>query len=575
LVAADRVVARARLLTATLQAGGSPVSPLGRPDLAPDSEKDLIALAWSCERWLAEQACETGRQVALATSELLAAMREHGLDCPDQTPVQDFERTPEPVSGTDLLEPTIFAWRDQLTGDASLFSSLEPRASSHRAGEARAGFADPAAVLRYSRRPVRRVSRHGWLSRDRGTWWSLWPHVEERLELAPELDAVETLRSLRDSLHAGRRRLEDWRRLAARTLEHRFVAPLGRLQQELREEVEALARKATLERRREPSLQTALGRLEPLHREALSEERSLRLARAGRGPAVLEPALLLPPREEPLTQAKARPLPRRPDPFAWLLASFRDHRFHRAYLRALAATGTPRPSTVAILGLTAADRWELAQRFLYRLRANSGHTPKPNWPGSPRTQPAFAPANWVSACVPNSQLAVAPDDDDEAWQRFPTLRRLDWADLVILLVDLPRLEGALAQLDRAPYAESLPGARARVIYACPHGALLLSRLPELALRLLPRLFEAGPCGPRPCVVHEGYDTRYTDFAEQLETVRSGREMLGAWRAAGLSFAPPFTPAFVERQAELALSRARTDPEEHRDDRAGTPSHGCG
>jgi hypothetical protein len=32
---------------------------------------------------------------------------------------------------------------------------------------------------------------------------------------------------------------------------------------------------------------------------------------------------------------------------------------------------------------------------------NSGHTPKPNWPGIPRTQPALTPANWVSACVPN------------------------------------------------------------------------------------------------------------------------------------------------------------------------------
>jgi hypothetical protein len=32
---------------------------------------------------------------------------------------------------------------------------------------------------------------------------------------------------------------------------------------------------------------------------------------------------------------------------------------------------------------------------------NSGHTPKPNWPGLPRTQPACTPANWVSACVPN------------------------------------------------------------------------------------------------------------------------------------------------------------------------------
>jgi subtilase family serine protease len=40
-------------------------------------------------------------------------------------------------------------------------------------------------------------------------------------------------------------------------------------------------------------------------------------------------------------------------------------------------------------------------------KANSGHTPKPNWPVSKAAGPLEGLANWVSACVPNWQLGLA------------------------------------------------------------------------------------------------------------------------------------------------------------------------
>jgi hypothetical protein len=43
------------------------------------------------------------------------------------------------LASPELLSPIFFAWRDELTGNASLSSSLKPQASSLRAGVARAG----------------------------------------------------------------------------------------------------------------------------------------------------------------------------------------------------------------------------------------------------------------------------------------------------------------------------------------------------------------------------------------------------------------------------------------------------
>jgi hypothetical protein len=74
----------------------------------------------------------------------------------DRTPRYDYNQVmyrlelddprlelPAPVyavaGGTDLLGAKVVDWRDESTGDASLSSSLQPRASSLRAGEARAG----------------------------------------------------------------------------------------------------------------------------------------------------------------------------------------------------------------------------------------------------------------------------------------------------------------------------------------------------------------------------------------------------------------------------------------------------
>jgi len=271
-----------------------------------------------------------------------------------------------------------------------------------------------------------------------------------------------------------------------------------------------------------------------------------------------------------------------------LLDTFRELAFHQC-VESVFSQFEPQSGEklrVAVVGLHAVDRWRFADLLLHRMarpisadhgadprsaqRRGDGHAAGGQADGPVRVDPVDGGAetsrpDWMSAvrvrpcrALTEIDLVVGPADEASFWGRRAR-DFLSWTDVVVMLVDGPRIGSGLNDLERAPYYASLAGMREKVVYAIPHGAKFDDKLEDLVTEVAPLLRSATRTGDRPLLVYENYDVRYTHWLSVMHPARppSAEALRRLWHGRGLPVSPPFTVGALSLAYDRVVGKGAT------------------
>ena len=394
-----------------------------------------------------------------------------------------------------------------------------------------------------------------------------WPHTEVKDHYVTRRDAAEFGNSMASRMNWGLQRLDQLVQSSIEVFRSRFATPVSQECARVAEEIgktEAAANDATAPEHVLAKLDRELKELDRL------------LERQAPAPVARSRSVYA---ESIVTPAPPMSLPARA--LLPLLDTFRELAFHRCVESILSEFEAQSGENwrVAVVGLHAEDRWRFAHLLLHRMARpiNARHGADPRSPQPTGDAPAAggqvddpvrvepaddsagtARPNWMSAvrvrscrALKDIDLVVGPDDESPFWRRHGR-NFLAWTDVVVMLVDGPRIGSALSDLERAPYYEPLAGMRNKVVYAIPHGAKFDDKLEHLVTEVAPSLKRYTRTGDRPLLVYENYDVRYTHWLNIMHAARppSAEALLRLWRVRKLPISPPFTV----RELSLAYDR---------------------
>ena len=391
----------------------------------------------------------------------------------------------------------------------------------------------PSAVVQYKSERVTYTTSRGWFES-----LKFWPGEDEHTETVHVPTLEQFLADLKSRNGAGLRRLQHHVEKLKETFISRYMPPLRGELRKFENELAMFGKEETY-----GSSESQMLALLDLLRQASKEMGQCGLddVKRNRFDPVKD---LSPSKGNSKKNGKVGAL-------SYYLTSFNELSFSRRLFTMLGMDSKPlTPLRVAIVGLDYIDRKNIVDLLSHRLGEMlndlefgifySLSSKKNTLPLFARQWPVTEAAlwDWVS-------LVVAPDDESKvAWEEHGADLE-NWADYFLVLVDGPRIGSGLSSLHMAPYCRHLTRNQEKIVYVIPHGAKFDDKLSDLFTQVVPQLKEKGPYGQRPILVHENYDTRYTDFIELAAEVESSTELRRRWNNLKYSMEPPFTETILE------------------------------
>jgi len=367
-----------------------------------------------------------------------------------------------------------------------------------------------------------------------------WPHEETRTRNVHVNDVSQFLTDLKSRINAGIERLHHYAETLKKMFTSRYLNPLSGELHKLENELESFKRMIGSEIDEKKTI-NVLDFLKKVLKEIQGNDN-------------LEHKSQFRTSDEEKLKQQSSALHKRTndkvDAFKYFLASYRELSFCRRLFKYLGLDERPSvPLRVAIVGLDISDRGRIVDLMMHHLNQIPDSTDnnifwlagkKQKLPMTFKLWSAHQLVlwDWVS-------LLIAPNDDcTDVWKQY-SASMVQWAERVLVLVDGPRIGSGLDSLNEAPYCKYLDKNPQKVIYIIPHGAKFDDKIEHLTKQVVPYLYKESPYGERPIIIHENYDTRYTDFLKLFAEVKTGKELRRLWKASRISLEPPFTEKTLE------------------------------